>query len=99
LVQPFNRLELTASLMACSALRHSPAGIPILDCQLQHESRVHEAGAERSIKLLLNAKAVGMVAETLVSQPLNKMFRFNGFLAAGKKSTSVVFHIDTFQMV
>src|SRR4029077_4855192 len=44
-----NRLTLDATLAQRGDLRHTPAGIPAIDCTLQHESVQAEAGGQRKV--------------------------------------------------
>ena len=83
-----------------AALRFSPAGIPALDCVLQHQSEVVEAGALRKVQVQLKAVAVGPVAEQL-----NRQAQFKGFLGSANRSrpgmgrsSSVIFHIQSFAL-
>ena len=54
-----NRLTLDATLAERGDLRYTPAGIPALDCMLQHESMQAEAGGERKVDCELAAVAFG----------------------------------------
>jgi len=94
-----NQVELMAQLAEISALRYTPSGLPVVECRLNHESEIEEAGIVRKVNLNLKSKAVGILAEKLIRQPLNTSFLFTGFLASGTKSTSVIFHIHSYQTV
>src|SRR5262245_37178823 len=52
-----NRLVLDALLAQRGDLRHTPAGIPAVDCVLQHASIQQEAGGERRVECELAAIA------------------------------------------
>lgn len=94
-----NRVELTASIVEISPIRYAPSGLPVVECRFEHESQLEEAGVLRTVKLLMKAKAVGILAEKMALQQLNIPLLFNGFLASGSNSKSVVFHIHSFQSV
>lgn len=86
-------------------MRFNPAGIPIVDCLLEHQSEVVEAGLLRTVHVQIKAVAVGAVAEQLSSQTLGVQARFEGFLGSSvwvKSGTGsakpVVFHIQSFQL-
>ena len=88
-----------------AALRFSPAGIPALDCVLQHQSEVVEAGALRKVQVQLKAVAVGPVAEQLNRQPVGMQAQFKGFLGSANRSrpgmgssSTVIFHIQSFAL-
>ena len=98
-----NHWTLTAQLVEVAALRFSPAGIPAIDCVLEHQSDVVEAGLLRKVQVRLKAVAVGPVAEQLGRQPLGVQARFEGFLGGSARfrhstgrNTSVVFHVQSF---
>ena len=90
-------------MVETAAMRFSPAGIPALDCVLEHQSEVIEAGAPRKVQLQLKAVAIGPIAEQLSRQPLGIQARFEGFLGSttrsrqsASRSSSVVFHVQSF---
>lgn len=80
-------------------MRYSPSGLPVVEVRLEHESQLEEAGVQRKVNLMLKSKAVGILAEKLALQELNSTFVFTGFLASGKNSKSVIFHIHSYQSV
>ncbi len=80
-------------------MRYSPSGLPVVEVRLEHESQLEEAGIQRKVNLILKSKAVGILAEKLALQELNSTFLFTGFLASGRNSKSVIFHIHSYQSV
>ncbi|MBQ1658138.1 MAG: primosomal replication protein N [Rhodocyclaceae bacterium] len=93
-----NRTLLSASVAEQGTLRHTPAGLPVLDVWLEHDSQLEEAGQMRRVRARLRAVAIGPVAERLASRPLGAQWRFEGFLAgSGAQASRVVFHIQDFQ--
>ncbi len=54
-----NHLSLTAMLAQVGELRYTPAGIPVLDVVLQHESWQNENGQACLVKFELPAKIIG----------------------------------------
>ena len=77
-------------------MRYTPAGIPALNLQLEHESDVTEAGGRRTVKVVVKAVAFGTLAERLAKQALGSVWKFNGFLANAPRGKTVVFHIQEF---
>lgn len=57
-----NTLELSARVLECGAMRHTPAGLPALELLLVHESEVVEAGHPRRVELTISAVALGDLA-------------------------------------
>ena len=92
-----NRVHLTARIVEISAIRYSPAGLPVVEALIEHDSQIEEAGIQRNVVLLLRSKAMGILAEKLALIPLQTSLVFTGFLANGKNSKSIVFHIHSYQ--
>jgi len=93
---PANSLVLSACIAELDALRYTPAGIPALNLQLEHESETQEAGQTRQIKVAVKAVAFGALAERLIKQPIGSVWRFHGFLGNARHGKSIVFHIQEF---
>jgi primosomal replication protein N len=88
-----NHLVLTAVLQERSGLRYTPAGIPVLDAVLKHESDVCEGKQVRKISMEIRAKAVGDASVLLGRQTLGSQGHYGGFLANGRNGKGVVFHL------
>lgn len=80
-------------------MRYTPAGLPALDLQLEHESQVMQAGLLRSVKASFKAKALGTEAEKLAQQALGSAWQFTGFLASAPRGKNLIFHIQQFQAI
>ena len=94
-----NAFLLTASVAEISAQRTTPAGIPALDLQLEHESDQIEAGQSRKVKLKLRAVALGTTAETLSKVSIGKQAKFKGFLASAKNGKGSTLHITDIEFI
>ena len=88
-----NQLTLTALLKSREPLRYSPAGIPILNCRLVHQSEQVEAGLPRSVTCEIPAVAVGEVAKVLHSKQPETEWQFTGFLATKRRFETAELHI------
>ena len=77
-------------------MRYTPAGLPALNCRLEHESQIQEAGGIRTVKMAIKAVAFGSLAERLAKQAIGSECDFKGFLANARQGKSVVFHIQDF---
>ena len=77
-------------------MRYTPAGVPALNLQLDHESTVTEAESPRSVKLSLKAVAFGAQAERLATQAIGSSWKFRGFLGNARQGKAVIFHIQDF---
>jgi primosomal replication protein N len=89
-----NRLTLDATLAQRDPLRYTPAGIPAVDCTLQHASTQAEAGGERKVECELHAVAFAEVALALSRMRVGSELRCGGFLARRYRTgVTVAMHI------
>lgn len=77
-----NRTELTGSLSERGVLRHTPAGIPVIEFRIAHESEQMEGEQLRQVECELACVAVGTVAFLLKDAALGTALKVEGFLAA-----------------
>jgi primosomal replication protein N len=91
-----NQLNLSASVLEIDVLRYTPSGIPALNCRLEHESEMLEAGQSRQVKAIMKSVAFGAVAEQLARQDIGSSWNFKGFVATPRGAKHVVFHIQEF---
>ncbi len=75
-----NLFTLTALLQPRGEIRYTPAGIPVLDVTLKHESWQDENGGRCLIKFDLPAKIIGKEA-SVWQHRCNQMVTVSGFLA------------------
>jgi primosomal replication protein N len=92
-----NEVRLRAAPVAKSALRYTPAGIPVAELSLRHEGAVSEAGIERQLGFEFPAIAVGPVAVALDREPLGKALEVAGFIAPkSRRSSRLIVHITEY---
>mgnify|MGYP006210525785 CR=1 FL=1 len=75
-----NRLVLSAQLVERGAVRYTPAGLPAIDCKLQHSSTVTEDGQPRQVSVEIKALAIGALSRPLGALALGSTGLFGGFL-------------------
>jgi primosomal replication protein N len=92
-----NRLILTARIATVSGLRYTPAGLPALDLELQHESQQTEAQVPRTVQLSIKAVAFGELTQRLLALDLTQVVHFKGFLVSPRYGKSVTFHVQDFK--
>ena len=86
-----------AAPVAKSALRYTPAGIPVAELSLRHDGAVSEAGIERQLGFEFPAVAVGPVAVALDREPLGKALDIAGFIAPkSRRSSRLIVHITEY---
>jgi primosomal replication protein N len=88
-----NRLVLSAQLVERGAVRYTPAGLPAIDCKLQHGSTVTEDGQPRQISLEIKALAIGALSRQLGVLALGSSAQFGGFLGMTRNGRGLLFHI------
>jgi len=91
---PANQLSLLARIETIQPLRYTPAGLPVLEMALHHESVVEQAGQPRQVAFALSAVAIGDIALLLNQKALGSTQQFTGFMAPLRKGTSrLVLHV------
>ncbi len=94
-----NLLQLSAVVVERKAKRYTPAGLPVVETLVQHQSAVQEAGLSRTIELFMSVKAIGTIAEQLELVPLGTALRCEGFLApARQQSKRLNLHLTKFEL-
>jgi primosomal replication protein N len=88
-----NRLVLSAALVERGAVRYTPAGLPAIDCKLQHSSTVTEDGQPRQVSLEIKALAIGALSRPLGALALGSTGLFGGFLGMARNGRGMLFHI------
>ncbi len=95
-----NRVELTGQLIEISALRHTPAGVPVLGFTIRHCSRQVEAGLPREVDLEASGVALGIPANLLAGARPGMQVRVSGFLAAKSlRSRQPVLHVNAIEFL
>ena len=82
--------------MEIETLRYTPAGIPVLNVKLEHESQLSDTGATRIVKFAMKAVAFGVLAERLAQQDIGSHLEFSGFLSNSRNGKSVLLNIQEF---
>lgn len=82
-----NRFEVQGLVSELSPLRFTPAGVPVLEFLLSHESEVIEAGQPRRIAMSLTVVAMGDLAQMAGTMSLGCKVRLQGFLAPVRKDS------------
>ena len=95
-----NRLEISGVLTALQALRHTPAGVPVVEFRLKHESERAEAGANRKVSAEIDAIAFEAQARLLAAGPLGRLLKAEGFLCArSRQSKKPVLHVTNIEFM
>jgi primosomal replication protein N len=95
-----NRLEISGVVTGLQALRHTPAGVPVVEFRLRHESERAEAGARRKVNAEIDAVAFEAQARLLAAGPLGRLLRAEGFLCArSRQSKKPVLHVTNIEFM
>lgn len=82
-------------MVAVEPLRYTPAGIPVINFTLSHQSSQMESGMTRLVQCEVPVVAVGQLAELIGKRPPSQDCTVIGFLAArSRKSTQLVLHVN-----
>jgi len=91
-----NQVKLTATVIAIEPLRHTPAGLPVVDFTLLHESTQIESGSPRQIEIEVIAKVTGELANRVAQQRIGCQLEVHGFLnRKHRMSRQLVLHVTT----
>ena len=82
-----NRLEVEGQILEQSPVRYTPAGIPVLEFLLSHESEVSEAGVPRRIAFALQILVMGDLVQMAGTIGLGTSVRIQGFIAPVRKDS------------
>lgn len=92
-----NCLQMSATLIERTALRYTPAGIPVIEAQLQHRSQAVEAGIGRQLDFAFAAIAIGDTARQLAKEDLGENLQLSGFIAPrSRRSSRLLVHVLEF---
>lgn len=80
------------------ALRYTPAGVPVVECVIGHQSEQIEAGSPRRVECEIPAIALGDTARWIQDAAPGMSVRLGGFLAARSKSSKQLrLHVTTIE--
>lgn len=92
-----NRVFLNATLIERTALRYTPAGVAVIEAQLQHHSDAIEAGISRKLQFPFGAIALGESAKQLANETLGSELSLSGFLAPrSRRSSRLLIHVQQY---
>jgi len=92
-----NLVRMRATLVERAAVRYTPAGIPVAEAQMVHQSQVQEAGSPRNLDFTFGIIAIGHVATRLAAEGLGSELEFTGFLSPrSHRSARLQVHVQEF---
>lgn len=91
----FNQLKLSGVLTERNSTRFTPAGVPVCEGRLLHQSEQLESGKPRQVTCEVSVVALGEQSRWLEAVPLGSTVCLSGFLSARRlQSKSLVLHIQ-----
>ncbi len=76
-----------------SAMRYTPAGLPVLDMLLKHEAEIIQVGQTRRVAFEVKARGIGDITQGLGRLEMGQTHGFAGFLGPQRNGRGVVFHV------
>ena len=81
-------------------MRYTPAGIPVLSIELEHESKQQAGGFERAVRCVISAQMVGTEAPQTAPQLEGNTVCVDGFLAAKSlRNPRLVLHVQHVELI
>ncbi len=95
-----NRIELEGTLAERGTLRHTPAGVSVIEFRIAHQSESPEAGARRKVRAEVPALAFESTARLIAAQALGTRIRASGFLCErSHRSKALVMHVNDIEFM
>lgn len=89
-----NAVALSGALVAIEPLRHTPAGVPLLNFRLAHKSQQIEAGYKRQVECEMNGVAIGDTAVEISRLQTGQAISVSGFLnRKNRMSAQLILHV------
>jgi primosomal replication protein N len=96
----FNQLVLSGRIIEIDALRHTPAGLPVLAFRIGHASEQVEAGIRCQVQCEVAAMAMGSAASGAVGVKVGDSVKAQGFLARrSRNSQQLVMHVNNIEIL
>ncbi len=95
-----NAVDLTGVVAGIEPLRHTPAGLPLLQFRLAHKSLQVEAGYKRQVECEVTCVALGEAATRLSRVQPGAEVRVTGFLnRKNRMSAQLVLHASSTELL
>ena len=95
-----NTVRVIGVLAAVEPLRHTPAGLPVVEFTLSHSSEQTEAGQKRQVAFEMAAKATGELAARIAGIRQGSGMEVQGFLnRKHRMSRQIVLHVTNMELI
>lgn len=93
-----NELRLTANVVREDALRYTPAGLPVLQIWLNHQSRQSQEKMARDVSFEIQAVLIGEPAMKYAGRLTGQIVEVSGFIAQRSlRNQRLVLHIESIE--
>ncbi len=93
-------MVLTGTIVAVQPLRHTPAGVPVVELVLHHQSTQKEAHQAVQIAFEVRVWGAGEVAQGLSALTVGQRLACKGFLALpSQRSRQLVLRTQAYQLI
>jgi primosomal replication protein N len=91
-----NFVEVSGVLSQIDTVRYTPAGVALLNAEIEHQSEQIEAGMKRKIEQSFRCRFAGPLALQASKLSLGREIKVKGFLASAKRgSMSLIVHVQS----
>ena len=91
-----NQTVICGEIIRLGVLRYTPAGVPVIDFVIKHQSRQMEANIARKINCELQTVALGETAKNIAEMRLASNVKITGFLnRKSQTNQQLVLHVDS----
>lgn len=95
-----NRVGLSGEIVEIGVLRHTPAGLPVLNFRVAHVSEQVEAGAKRQVQCAVPVIMIGEPAKAGLKLKIGDKVALQGFLSRrGLNSPQLVLHVNKIELI
>lgn len=94
-----NRVVLCGRILEKDELRYTPAGIPVVNFKIVHDSEQMEAGGKRQVQCEVNSIAFEQMALEIGKLKIDDSVQLEGFLSRkSRMSTQLVLHVNKYEL-
>ncbi|MCP5246602.1 MAG: primosomal replication protein N [Burkholderiales bacterium] len=91
-----NQTVICGEIIRLGVLRYTPAGIPVVDFVVKHQSRQMESNIVRQVNCEMQTVALGETAKIISEMRLASNVKITGFLnRKSQNNPQLVLHVDS----
>ncbi|MBK7353565.1 MAG: primosomal replication protein N [Nitrosomonas sp.] len=95
-----NLTTICGKLIKLNQIRYTPAGIEVIEFEINHDSTQFEANIHRQITCVITAIAMSHLAKIASSLTIETSVKLTGFLARkNKMSSQLVLHVSQIDII